>query len=320
MGIKKRALNRKRLIILGLLALGAALAWAAAELLGTASSLAQDAGSNNSTLEMISVESIKRPVKTKEYPAGPPCDWGLEKNLRRALQSNDLGFNQASAQAKREMSSSGQVSAGTKRQVMDLAREFQNLSNQYAVMWDSCKCYTRAKLAREAGTARMKSAAVIAGGFEKSDLKAMTDAQDQVRLARREYAVKAVQGEEIGSEDKADLRDRLLPMAKQLLATVEAGEQKATEFRWDAKRAISGGGHSGGGSGGGSGSGGNVKLSPEQQLVIAIASVLTTVYGNLRYSVIDLINDLTALIMGQLPPGLSPLGAGACFIGASQLE
>ena len=305
---KKLAMNKKRLlIILGLLALGAALAYAASELMGLASSLAQDAGSNGASLEMISVESIKKPLKTKEYPAGPPCDWGLEKNLREALQTNDRSFNQASAQAQRELKTQGQVSAGVRKNIMDLAREFQNLSNRYADMWDACKCTSRAKLAREAGAARMKTAVVVAWNQEKDDLTAMTEAQDKMRLARREYAIKVVEGDEIGPADKTDIKDRLLPMARRLLAQVQANQDKTAEMVWHVKAGLKGGG--------------DYVLSGEQKFLINLGSAMNEAFGGMQANLLDLIDDLTAIVTGQMISRLSGgAGTGTCFIGASRLK
>ena len=309
--------NRKLLLILGLLVLGAALVWAAADIMGLASSLAQDAGSNGGSLEMVSVESIKKPQQTKEYPAGPPCDWALEQRLRSALRANDKQYTAASAKAKQEMASTGSVTAGTRKQVMDLAAEFQSLCTQYANMWDACKCYSRSKLALETGAARMKSAVLVSGDLKKDNLQDMRDAQQKMRQARREYSIKAVEGREISAEDKADIRDRLIPMAKQLMATIEQGKSRATELGWDIKRSLVGGGCNGGGGGGGGsgGSGGNVKMTPEQQLLSSIATVMSSTWGDLLDNVVDLITDLEAIVSGTVLRGIS---GGACFIKATE--
>ena len=84
--------KRRFWLILGLLILAAALVWAAAELSGQANGLAQDAGNNSADMEMTTLNTIKKPARTKDAAAPPACDWAKERGIKSSIDANDAQY------------------------------------------------------------------------------------------------------------------------------------------------------------------------------------------------------------------------------------
>ena len=128
----------------------AGLVWAGLDLLGQSNKSAADAGSSAADMEMASLDSIKQSTKSA-------CDWNQERALRKKIDAADASYSTKLAGAKSEIERTGKVSESTRSAGIALAKQFQNASENYAAFWDKNNGKTRAKLAREAGTSRVKS-------------------------------------------------------------------------------------------------------------------------------------------------------------------
>lgn len=215
--------NKKFWISIGLILLVAAIAWAAAELSGQANAAAADAGDQSFELETISMDMIKEP-KPKNEP--PPCDWQLEKDLRKKIEVNNDLYKKLLEKAKSEAKSAGKVSGETGEALLNSATEYKGLQEEYASMWDSCTCKTRAKLARELAETRLKGAEVVASEIDKEKLEALEKQQEQMKKARREYVENATKNEEISAEDKKDIQANLVPRSNMLVSNIGESVQK----------------------------------------------------------------------------------------------
>ena len=197
-------------IILALLAL-TAVGWAISELSGQANKSAADAGASSADMEMASLETIKPSQKS------PPCDWALEKRLRLQLEKQDKAYKPLVEKARAETSAKGEVSAATGKQLMASAQAFKKTSDQYAGMWASCKCATRANLARETGATRLASAELIVSGADSDKADALKAQQNKMNEARHEYAAEAKANDELSDKDKAAIKASVTPRAQKLM-------------------------------------------------------------------------------------------------------
>ena len=310
--------HHKVLLVVGLLLLVAALVWAAAELSGQANALAQDAGDSSADMEMTTMDTIKKPQKTKDSPKPPPCDWQKERQIKRAIDANNAQYKGLRSRAKSEMRGAGKVSSGTSNAVMASAKEFRKLSYDYADMWDACKCRTRAKTARKSGDSRLKSAAVLVGGdIDEAKLKEMRAAQDDMRDARRQYAKKAADGDELSDADKGDIKANVVPQIKGLTSQVQGLVTGTTSLLGDIKKQATGGGLSGltklakTAASGDAGSVASKLLKPVTTLLNVAKSMLSNVQA--------LASDARTLISGKASSAVSgaggkPMGGLPCFI------
>jgi len=206
------AKHKKALMVVGIFLLLAAIAWAAAELSGQANSMAQDAGSNSAELEMVTLDTLKKPSKQP-----PPCDWQREKQLRHQITENDARYKELISIAKSEMKSGGKVTEGTQKEVLSQAESYNDLQAQYSSMWNDCNCKTRANLAAKLGTTRVKSAAVVVSEIDQKKLDEMNAAQQEMKAARREYVKKASANDELSSEDKKAVEANAIPQVSKLM-------------------------------------------------------------------------------------------------------
>ncbi|MBF0529056.1 MAG: hypothetical protein HQK55_07265 [Deltaproteobacteria bacterium] len=336
--------NRKLLLVLSLILLAAAIVWAAAELSGQANSLAQDAGSNSAGMEMTTLNTVKPPAKTKDSPQPPACDWAKERQIKGALDRNDASYKQLTTKAKSEMSGTGKVSPATQSALMSSAREFKSLCDQYATMWDACKCYTRGKTARATGNSRIKSAEVLAAGLDQNKMNQMQSAQTDMKNARREYVQSAVDGGEISDADKADIKSNVVPQIQTLLGQSESLVTGVTRLLGDiqggitsgvsqattsgissltdmAKSATTGGGTT---SASAAASSAKTKVAAASttsllQPVQALLSLATSLFDGVK----SLFSDAQSLISGGAAGAAAGLVTGdkkmsPCFVGASE--
>lgn len=326
------SIRRKKLLItFGLLLLAAAVVWAASELAGQVNSLAQDAGSNSAKLEMVSLQTIKKPQKTKFSPGPLPCDWQKEQMIRQAMEANDAQYQTLVDKAKSEMKAMGQVSSATARSLRDSANAFMGQCEIYAQMWTACNCLTRARLTRETGNTRLKSAELVANGMDFNKLADLNDYQEQMRIARREYVQTAVEGDEISDQDREALKTTVLPQAYQVIKLmqdfVRRSEELLKKIQSSSMSAGSnggggggGGGHGGGGGGGGIGGGSGVR---EKEKLIQQTTGLLGIGDTMEINSRELQVDILALIGGGLPPQAAEAARGLktgsqCFIGAAE--
>jgi hypothetical protein len=226
--------RKKKLLIIGAILLVAAIAWAASELSGQSNAMAQDAGSNSAELEMITLDTLKKPSKQP-----PPCDWQKEKSLRHEIEENDKQYKPLVEKAKSEMNSSGKVSDATQKKVMGQANAYKELQDQYAAMWSECNCKTRANLATNLGNTRIKSADVVVSEIDQDKLNEMSAAQEELRLARREYVNEAAEKDELSKEDKRDIQANVIPQTNKLLGTMQAFVQQVFGLMNEVQEAAS---------------------------------------------------------------------------------
>lgn len=240
------ARHKKMYLILAAMLLTAGLVWAAAELSGQANAKSAEAAEGSAEIEMVTLDTIKQPKPKKKDP--PPCDWQAEKRIRHAIKANDKGYKQLLAKVKAEVRSQGKVSDATKGEVMNSAQGYNQLQNEYADMWQQCNCKTRSKLARKLADSRLKNAEVAVSEIDEEKLKEMDKAQEEVRQARREYAVHAKENDEISDEDKKEIQAKVVPevekMAvklKSLLSSVTALMKEVQSTASSVKSGSSGG-------------------------------------------------------------------------------
>jgi hypothetical protein len=314
------AKHKKLLLVVGLLLLAAALVWAAAELSGQANSLAQDSGSSSADMEMVTLDTIKKPQKTKSSPQPPPCDWAKERSIKKQIDANNAKYKSLRARAKSELNGTGKVSPGTKSAVMSSANQFKSLCDQYAAMWDACKCTTRAKTARKSGNSRVKSAAVLVGGdINPGLLKDMESAQNEMKAARREYVRKATGDGEISAEDQKALNSTVVPQAKQVVTQVSALLKGVTNLLGDVKKSASGAtkglldkvktGKTSGAAGGAA----TDLLKPVTTLSTVVKSMLSNAQA--------LVADALGLATGKMGAGAAGGGKmGFCFVDSAEEE
>lgn len=213
---KKRRLSTLWLLIIFLLS--CAIGWAVAESLsGQSNAQAANTGVNAAKMDLVSLETIKAPQATPDKPA-PNVDWGQEKSLRQKLKELDRSYNQVAAVAQNETRSKSAVSAATADKLLNSARQFKAVSDQYAAVWEKGKCKTRAELAREAGASRLAGAELIIAGADGDKVSALKRQQDKLNKARQAYVKEATANNEISAADKASIKSELMPMANKLVS------------------------------------------------------------------------------------------------------
>lgn len=215
-----KRLRRSLLWAVLLLAL-AGLVWAAAELAGQANKSAADAGSNAADMEMASLDMIK-PSKS-----APNCNWALEKKLRNELERIDKDYRKLLARAQSDIAGKeGKVSADTRAKGLKSAELFKATSEKYATMWDKCNCTSRAKLARETGESRVKSATMAFNDVDSGNVDACNEQQDAMAAARKAYVEDAKT--DLSDKDRAALKSNLLPKAEKIAGNLTTLGQNVT--------------------------------------------------------------------------------------------
>ncbi len=195
----------------------AGLVWAGLDLLGQSNKSAADAGSSAADMEMASLDSIKQSTKSA-------CDWNQERALRKKIDAADASYRTKLASAKSEIERTGKVSESTRSAGIALAKQFQNASENYAAFWDKNNGKTRARLAREAGASRVKSAEMAFNNVDASKIDAYNDQQASLRKAQKAYFSEAK--EDVSPQDLASLKSSLTPklekMGSDLMALVQS--------------------------------------------------------------------------------------------------
>ena len=210
-----RCFNRKihPLLIIFILFLLCAVAWAVSELSGQANKSAADAGMASADMEMASLETISKPEKTP-----PNVNWKQEQRLRKDLEKQDAAYKNVAAKAQRQVQLPDGVDEPTRKTVLAAAAKFKNTSDQYADVWEKGNCITRARLAREAGASRVASAEVLVSGADGDKIDALNAQQDKLNEARQAYIKEAVANKEISPAEKEKMKANLKPKAESLVS------------------------------------------------------------------------------------------------------
>ena len=263
--------NRVVLTILAVL-MAAALVWAAAELSGQADSMAQDAGDDSADMEMATLDSIKPPAKTKDSPKPPPCDWKLERKIKKEIDAEDQHYAKLRADARKQRQSGAELSDSTRTAILESGKKFNKLCEDYATMWNSCNCKTRAKTASDTGQSRIKSSEVLAGDkIDDQKLEEMQTAQTQMKDSRREYVQKATEDDEISAEDKQSVKADLVPRVAKMQGKAQTLVNRSVKLLNDVQSEI-----------GGTTSGGTSGLIGGITKMASGDSVLTTLLGSVK--------------------------------------
>ena len=208
-------LSRKTLVAILLSLLTVGLVWAGAELFGQANRATADAGIHGADMEMISLEMIKKPAQA------PNVDWKKEARLRKQLEANTKEYKKVAAMAKAENERSNAISAKTREKGLNLAREFNDLSEKYAAVWDAAgNCKTRAEMARKAGASRLANADMTFNAIDSDKIEAYNDSMEALQEARQAYVADAKN--DLNDADKKALQSSLMPKAKGILDKVVA--------------------------------------------------------------------------------------------------
>ena len=194
-----------------LLALLAAcgIAIAAADLAGNANKTCADAGLQGANTEMMTLDLVKQSESN-------PIDWQQERKLRKAIDAQDAKYQKLVAQAQNEIQGKGSVEAATREAGLACASDFKAASETYAAFWDQNNGITRAKLARQAGEARMKNAEMTFNEIDSDRVAAYNEEMDKLAQARSEYMEEAKT--DVSEQDRAAMKADLTPRINTLMA------------------------------------------------------------------------------------------------------
>lgn len=222
-----RVFNRRvhPLLVILILFLLCAVAWAVAELSGQANKSAADAGMASADMEMASLETIAKPEKNP-----PNVNWQKERTLRKELEKQDNAYKGIAVKAQRQADTPNGVDEPTRTALLASAAKFKTTSDTYADVWQKGNCITRANLAREAGTSRVASAEVIASGANSEKIDALNAQQDKLNDARQAYIKEAKENNELSDKDKAAMKAKLMPKAEKLVSDTGSLVQQVTSL------------------------------------------------------------------------------------------
>lgn len=193
-----------------LLALLAAcgIAIAAADLAGNANKTCADAGLQGANTEMMTLDLVKQSESN-------PIDWQQERKLRKAIDAQDAKYQKLVAQAQNEIQGKGSVEAATREAGLACASDFKAASETYAAFWEQNNGITRAKLARQAGEARMKNAEMTFNEIDSDRVAAYNEEMDKLAQARSEYMEEAKT--DVSEQDRAAMKADLTPRINTLM-------------------------------------------------------------------------------------------------------
>ena len=185
------------------------IAIAAADLAGNANKTCADAGLQGANTEMMTLDLVKQSESN-------PIDWQQERKLRKAIDAQDAKYQKLVAQAQNEIQGKGSVEAATREAGLACASDFKAASETYAAFWDQNNGITRAKLARQAGEARMKNAEMTFNEIDSDRVAAYNEEMDKLAQARSEYMEEAKT--DVSEQDRAAMKADLTPRINTLMA------------------------------------------------------------------------------------------------------
>lgn len=270
---------RKILIWTLAVTLLAGLVWAVNDQLGQSNKIAADCGSNAAKTDMASLSSIK-PTKAKSK-----IDWKQEKALKDNTFQVDAEYMKILDTANKELATASKVSDATRSSGIAAANSFKEACEQYALFWDKNKGQTRAKLSREVGASRVKSAEMAFNSIDKDKIEAFNKQQDSMRKAQSEYMSEAKT--DLSPADKAALKADLTPRVQNIANNLTALVQSLTGLLNQVKDQMGSGGISAavggcattGGSGGSPASNVAALLTPLNSLMTLLKGMITNAQG-----------------------------------------
>ncbi len=203
------AIIKKHKLMLWMAALLAAcgIVVAAVELAGQANKTCGDAGINGADMEIASLDTIKQSETN-------PVDWMKERELRHKIDAVDKQYKDLAVKAQAERDASGEVTAATHDAGIACAQDFKAANEVYAQFWEQNNGITRARLAREAGEARVKNADMTFNAIDSDKISAYNDQMDKLAEARSAYLEEAKT--DVSAEDRADIKSSLTPRLEKL--------------------------------------------------------------------------------------------------------
>lgn len=211
----------------------AGLVWAGLELSGQANKTAADAGSNAADMEIASLDTIKK------ASTGPAIDWKKESALKKKINQADAAYRTQLAKAQSDITSTGKVASTTRDAGMKGATTFQQACENYAAFWDKNNGKTRAKLSREAGASRIKSADMAFNDISSEKIDAYNAQQDSLRAAQQGYFADA-KGD-LSDKDKADIKAGMKPRMDMLMSNMSNLVQQVIGLLSQVQQAAGGG-------------------------------------------------------------------------------
>ena len=202
---------RKSLVWAFLALLIAGLVYAGVELMGQANKNAADAGSTGADMEMASLDTIKQSQTSK-------VNWNEERSLRKKIDQADSSYRAQVEKARSDIASTGKVSDGTRAAGLASAEKFRQANDTYAAFWDKNNGKSRAKLAREAGLARVKNADMTFNDVNSDKIKAYNEQQDALTKARKDYLAEAKN--DVSASDRTDIKRTLTPRLNKMTGDV----------------------------------------------------------------------------------------------------
>ncbi len=191
-------LKQHKIVIWLLALIGACgVAIAVSELAGQANKTTANAGLAGVDAEIASLDTIK-PSESN------PIDWTKERNLRKNIDAINENYMSLASKASAEIETSGQVSVSTRDAGLACAQDFKAANETYAQFWESNNGPTRARLAREAGEARVKNADMTFNEIDSDKISAYNDQMNKLAEARSAYLEEAKT--DVSAKDRADIR------------------------------------------------------------------------------------------------------------------
>ena len=287
-----RCFNRRvhPLLVIFILFLLCAVAWAVSELSGQANKSAADAGMASADMEMASLETISKPQKNP-----PNVNWGEEKRLRKELEKQDNAYKAIAKKAQQQAGGPKGVDEPTAKALRGAAGKFRETSEKYAVVWEKGDCASRARLARETGESRVASAEVLIAGADSDKIDALNKRQASLNEARQAYIKEAVDNDEISAKDKAAMKATLKPKAEKLVSETGDLVMKVTGLLNQVRSQATPAGLVGGlGGCAASAASGSVPTDPTASLLSPVTSLLSLTKG-LAGNASSLLSDVNVL-------------------------
>jgi hypothetical protein len=296
---------KKILFTIGLVLLAAFIVWAAAEISGQVNQLAQDAGSHSADVEILSLETIRKPVGVQ----GP---WDKEAKIRKDILAKQSQYDKLRTKARSEAGKAGAVSEATKAEVQASIQAFKGSCDEYSAFWQSVGQPARADLASVVGQIREKSGKVLVNPYDAKVQKSLQECQKHLRQSRDRYVRHAITSKDISPQDRADMEKTLLPRVESLYQRLKAFSNTVSNFILQIQKKLSGGGCNGGGGGGGGGDGAG-DVAPKEPREVRDARDVDRTARELETSGQHLDLEVRGLIKMDesiLPKAFSPT---ACF-------
>lgn len=202
---------RRILLWVFLATLMSGLVWAALDPYGTANKIAAEAGDNAADTHMASINSIK----SKEQAT---IDWKQEQALKKRINQADADYKTRLQKAQSDIASTGKVADATRNAGMASAGRFQTACEAYAAFWDKNNGPTRAKLSRDVGASRIKSADMAFNDISSEKVDAYNAQQEALRKSQKEYLADA-KGD-LSPQDRAAIKADLTPKLQALGSNV----------------------------------------------------------------------------------------------------